>query len=121
MTKKTPGEVSDASDSGRVASQSAHPILELRSEAVFQGRAGGAGRRGPSAKPQKVLGVNKDMANLPYLQETGRQINRRVEGRTRQPQQRPQYRTRGAADRHGRVASALFEPFQLAPEALECP
>jgi hypothetical protein len=76
VTKKTPGEFRT-----RVIQDGVHPSLHIQyknfdlKQYFKQGR--GCRTEGTFRNP-KDFGVNKGLANLPYLQKLGRQINRRL-------------------------------------------
>jgi hypothetical protein len=76
VTKKTPGEFRT-----RVIQNGVHPSLHIQyknfdlKQYFKEGR--GSRTEGTFRNP-KDFGVNKGLANLPYLQKLGRQINRRL-------------------------------------------
>src|SRR4051812_9366605 len=70
------GRVSHASDSGRRASKPAHQLQNFDLKQYFkEGR--GCRTEGTFRNPND-FGINKGLANLPYLQKIGRRINRRL-------------------------------------------
>ena len=76
VTKKTPGEFRT-----RVIQEGVHPSLHIQyknfdlKQYFKEGR--GCRTEGTFRNP-KDFGVNKGLSNLPYLQQIGRQINRRL-------------------------------------------
>jgi hypothetical protein len=76
VTKKTPGEFRT-----RVIQNGVHPSLHIQYKNfdLKQYFKEGRGRRTEGAfRNPNDFGVNKGLANLPYLQKLGRQINRRL-------------------------------------------